>query len=64
MYQPPRLRVALGLGDQELEQRLRRSPTGISVVARVEDDHLVLDLRTVFPEQEPQLVKTLGAALH
>jgi L-seryl-tRNA(Ser) seleniumtransferase len=47
----------------QLEQRLRRSPTGISVVARVEDDHLVLDLRTVFPEQEPQLVKALAAAL-
>ena len=47
----------------QLEQRLRRSPTGISVVARVEDDHLVLDLRTVFPEQEAQLVKALAAAL-
>jgi L-seryl-tRNA(Ser) seleniumtransferase len=47
----------------QLEQRLRRSSTGISVVARVEDDHLVLDLRTVFPEQEPQLVKALAAAL-
>jgi L-seryl-tRNA(Ser) seleniumtransferase len=47
----------------QLEQRLRRSPAGISVIARVEDDHLVLDLRTVFPEQEPQLVKALAAAL-
>jgi L-seryl-tRNA(Ser) seleniumtransferase len=47
----------------QLEQRLRRSPTGISVVARVEDDHLVLDLRTVFPEQESQLVEALAAAL-
>jgi L-seryl-tRNA(Ser) seleniumtransferase len=47
----------------QLEQRLRRSPAGISVVARVEDDHLVLDLRTVFPEQEPQLVKALAVAL-
>jgi L-seryl-tRNA(Ser) seleniumtransferase len=47
----------------QLEQRLRRSPTGIGVVARVENDHLVLDLRTVFPEQEPQLVKALAAAL-
>jgi L-seryl-tRNA(Ser) seleniumtransferase len=47
----------------QLEQRLRRSSAGISVIARVEDDHLVLDLRTVFPEQEPQLVKALAAAL-
>src|SRR5690349_21427415 len=48
----------------QLEQRLRRAPAGISVIARVEDDKLVLDLRTVFPEQEPLLVKTLAAALH
>src|SRR5580700_8313695 len=38
----------------QLEQRLRRY-AAISVIARVADDHLVLDLRTVFPEQEPQL---------
>jgi L-seryl-tRNA(Ser) seleniumtransferase len=48
----------------QLEQRLRRAPAGISVIARVENDRLILDLRTVFPEQEPLLVKTLGAALH
>jgi L-seryl-tRNA(Ser) seleniumtransferase len=48
----------------KLEQRLRRAPAGISVIARVEEDHLILDLRTVFPEQEPLLVKTLAAALH
>jgi L-seryl-tRNA(Ser) seleniumtransferase len=48
----------------QLEQRLRRAPVGISVIARVEDDRLVLDLRTVFPEQEPLLLKTLAAALH
>jgi L-seryl-tRNA(Ser) seleniumtransferase len=47
----------------QLAQRLRRSPTGISVIARVEDDRLILDLRTVFPEQEPQLLKTLASAL-
>jgi L-seryl-tRNA(Ser) seleniumtransferase len=47
----------------QLDQRLRRSPAGISVIARVEDDRLVLDLRTVFPEQEPQLVKALASAL-
>jgi L-seryl-tRNA(Ser) seleniumtransferase len=48
----------------KLEQRLRGAPAGISVVARVEDDRLILDLRTVFPEQEPLLVKTLTAVLH
>jgi L-seryl-tRNA(Ser) seleniumtransferase len=48
----------------QLEQRLRSAPAGISVIARVEDDRLVLDLRTVFPEQEPLLLKTLAAALH
>src|SRR5271163_2941479 len=48
----------------QLEQRLRRAPAGISVIARVEDDRLVLDLRTVFPDQEPLLIKTLAAALH
>src|SRR5580704_12006581 len=46
----------------QLEQRLRRS-AAISVIARVADDHLVLDLRTVFPEQEPQLVRAVAAAL-
>src|SRR5712692_5439311 len=48
----------------KLEQRLRRAPAGIAVIARVEDDRLILDLRTVFPEQEPLLVKTLAAVLH
>jgi L-seryl-tRNA(Ser) seleniumtransferase len=47
----------------QLEQRLRRSPAGISVIARIEDNRLLLDLRTVFPEQEPQLAKALAAAL-
>jgi L-seryl-tRNA(Ser) seleniumtransferase len=48
----------------KLEQRLRRAPAGVSVIARVEDEQLILDLRTVFPEQESLLVKTLAAALH
>jgi len=30
----------------------------------VEEDRLVLDLRTVFPGQELLLVKALAAALH
>lgn len=48
----------------KLEQRLRRAPAGISVIARVEEDRLILDLRTVFPDQEPLLIKTITAALH
>jgi L-seryl-tRNA(Ser) seleniumtransferase len=48
----------------QLEQRLRRAPAGVSVIARVEEDRVVLDLRTVFSEQEPQLIATLAAALH
>ena len=48
----------------QLEQRLRRAPAGISVIARVEEDRLILDLRTVFPEQESLLLKTLAAVLH
>jgi len=48
----------------KLEQRLRHAPSGVSVIARVEDDRLILDLRTVFPEQEPPLIKTLAGALH
>jgi L-seryl-tRNA(Ser) seleniumtransferase len=48
----------------KLEQRLRRARAGISVIARVEDERLILDLRAVFPEQEPLLVKTLASALH
>jgi L-seryl-tRNA(Ser) seleniumtransferase len=47
----------------QLEQRLRRAPADIPVIARVEENRLVLDLRTVFPEQEAPLVKTLAAAL-
>jgi L-seryl-tRNA(Ser) seleniumtransferase len=48
----------------KLEQRLRRAPAGVSVIARVEEDRLILDLRTVFSEQEPLLIKTLASALH
>ncbi len=48
----------------KLAQRLRGAPAGISVIARVEDERLILDLRTVFPEQETLLAKTLAAVLH
>jgi L-seryl-tRNA(Ser) seleniumtransferase len=47
----------------QIEQRLRQPAGGLPVIARIEDDRLVLDLRTVFPEQEPALAATLAAAL-
>ena len=46
----------------QLEQRLRRGSV-ISVIARVENDSVVLDLRTVFAEQEAALGEALVAAL-
>ena len=48
----------------ELEERLRRGVSGgLPIIARVENDRLILDLRTVFPEQESVLVESLSAAL-
>jgi L-seryl-tRNA(Ser) seleniumtransferase len=47
----------------DLEKRLRRRAGGTSVIARIEDDHVVIDLRTVFEDQEPELVAALAAAL-
>lgn len=47
----------------QLERRLRRPATGPSVIARVEEDRVIFDLRTVFPEQETQLADALVAAL-
>jgi L-seryl-tRNA(Ser) seleniumtransferase len=47
-----------------LEVRLRRPAGNVTpVVARIEEDRLVLDLRTVFPEQEAALAAALYAAL-
>jgi L-seryl-tRNA(Ser) seleniumtransferase len=46
-----------------LEQRLRQPAGGIPVIARVEDNRLLLDLRTVFPEQESLLASALTLAL-
>ena len=47
----------------KLEARLRRPASGVSVIARVEEDRVILDLRTVFPEQEPELAATVAGAL-
>jgi len=53
----PRLSAA------HLEARLRQGLAGIPVIARIEDEHVLIDLRTVFPEQEASLAQTLVAAL-
>jgi L-seryl-tRNA(Ser) seleniumtransferase len=48
----------------ELETRLRSGEGGgVPVIARIEEDHLLIDLRTVFPEQEPAMAAALRAAL-
>lgn len=47
----------------QLEERLRLPAQGISVIARLEEDALMIDLRTVFPEQEQILASALIAAL-
>jgi L-seryl-tRNA(Ser) seleniumtransferase len=47
----------------ELEARLRSGAGAAPVIARIEDDRLLIDLRTVFPEQETALAKALVQAL-
>jgi L-seryl-tRNA(Ser) seleniumtransferase len=46
----------------QLEARLRCPASGIPVIARIEEDRLILDLRTVFREQEPTLSDVIVAA--
>jgi L-seryl-tRNA(Ser) seleniumtransferase len=46
-----------------LDERLRQPAHAVPVVARVTRDHLVLDLRTVFPDEEPALAAALLSAL-
>jgi L-seryl-tRNA(Ser) seleniumtransferase len=46
-----------------LEERLRRPASGTPVIGRIEEDRLVIDLRTVFVEEEESLAKALIAAL-
>ncbi|MGH9775722.1 MAG: L-seryl-tRNA(Sec) selenium transferase [Candidatus Acidiferrales bacterium] len=48
---------------QEIEARLRRPEAGPPVIARIEEGRLVLDLRTVFPEEEDSLAAALLSAL-
>lgn len=48
---------------REIEERLRKPPVGAPVIARVEKKTLMLDLRTVFEQEEPALAAALAAAL-
>jgi L-seryl-tRNA(Ser) seleniumtransferase len=59
----PTTLVAISTGrTADLERRLRAgSPP---VIARVEDDRLLIDLRTVFPEQELMLIEALKEIGH
>jgi len=45
-----------------VEERLRKPRTGPPVIARIASDRLVLDLRTVFPDEEPALLAAINAA--
>jgi L-seryl-tRNA(Ser) seleniumtransferase len=47
----------------ELEERLRKAKSGIPVIARIEDDFLILDLRTVLPDEEAALAAALTSVL-
>jgi L-seryl-tRNA(Ser) seleniumtransferase len=48
-------------GPDALAQRLRRGATPI--VARIGDDSVLLDPRTVLPDQEDDLLRTISEAL-
>lgn len=51
-----------GMSAQELATCLRLQP--IPVIARVEDDRVILDLRTVFPEQDEAVAEALRGAVN
>jgi L-seryl-tRNA(Ser) seleniumtransferase len=51
---------ARGVGDAELARRLRLGAP--AVLGRLREGRLVLDLRTVFPEQEATLAEAVRQA--
>jgi L-seryl-tRNA(Ser) seleniumtransferase len=51
------------LSPATIDEKLRNPAHAIPVVARVTDDRLVLDLRTVFPDEEPALAAALISAV-
>jgi L-seryl-tRNA(Ser) seleniumtransferase len=44
-----------------LESRLRKPASGPTVIARIEDDRVILDLRTVFPDEDAALASAIVA---
>lgn len=46
-----------------IEERLRKPQGNLPVIARVAGDRLILDLRTVSPDEEPALIAALTAAI-
>ena len=51
-----------GRSSAEVEERLRKPQSGLPVVARIAGDRLVLDLRTVFPDEESLLAAAISQA--
>jgi L-seryl-tRNA(Ser) seleniumtransferase len=47
----------------QLEERLRKPRSGTPVIARIEENRLLLDLRTVLPSEETELAAALASAL-
>jgi L-seryl-tRNA(Ser) seleniumtransferase len=52
-----------GVSATALEARLRKPVRGPSVIGRIEDDRLLVDLRTVAADEEPELVAAVVAAV-
>jgi L-seryl-tRNA(Ser) seleniumtransferase len=48
----------------DLEARLRKPANATGVIARIEDDHLILDLRTVSPAEDSELASALATAIN
>jgi len=48
----------------ELEERLRKPANATAVIARIEDDRLILDLRTVSPTEDSELANAVAAAIN
>ena len=47
----------------ELEERLRKPERGVPAITRIEDDSLILDLRTVLPDEDAAVVSAIASAL-
>ncbi|MGH9746195.1 MAG: L-seryl-tRNA(Sec) selenium transferase [Candidatus Acidiferrales bacterium] len=64
--QLPTLLVTIASAHQSatsLETRLRKPANGPAVIARIDEDRVVLDLRTVFPDEDAALASALVSAL-